>query len=53
MLLADTRSEPGPLDPFKTVYERQAKKDEVIEKINKVTHYSPTTNAEHDGFGIK
>lgn len=40
MLIADTKLETGPIDPFKTVYHPNTKKGNVSEKINHVTHYS-------------
>lgn len=41
MLLADTKFESGPMDPFKTISAAKEKKNNVIEKINNINHFSP------------
>lgn len=38
MLIADTKEELGPVDPFKTVHVKIAKKENVIEKVNHITY---------------
>ena len=54
MYLADTKDEPAPVDPFKTMHFTKTKKNDIVEKVNQVTYYTPNTvEAEHDGPGRK
>lgn len=54
MLLADTKSEPGPIDPFKTIHVKQEVKENILDKVTHINHFTPKSDeAEHEGPGIK
>ena len=38
MLMADVTKEPGPIDPFKTIYSKVEKKVSVIDKVTSINH---------------
>ena len=44
MLLSDVVQEAGPIDPFKTTYNKMHVKQDVIEKINHIVHNKPKEN---------
>lgn len=46
MYLSDVVEEAGPIDPFKTTYNKQVKKENVIEKVTLITHNKPKVTDE-------
>ena len=57
MYLADTKSEMAPIDPFKTIYQKKIRKQEVIEKVTQAHFNKPNQEQEmlahHEGPGVK
>ena len=57
MYLADTMSEMAPTDPFKTIYQKKVRKQEVIEKVTHIHFNKPNEDEEilahHEGPGVK
>jgi hypothetical protein len=57
MMLSDVVEQPGPIDPFKTVYNKKVVKGDVADKVNLIVHHKPKENddilAELEGPGIK
>ena len=54
MLIADTKVEPGPMDPFKTVYQKSEKNGDVALKVTSMTVTTHASDGvESDGPGFK